>query len=286
MKNIKALNFVHGIVISLSVNLLIATCALAEVVLPKASPLAKVTQRIGVTDLTVEYSSPEVNGRKVFGDVVKFGEIWRTGANMCTSLTLTTAANIAGKNVPAGKFCLFTIPSKDSWTIILNGEGNQPGAFAYDETKDVMRSELKITKGPQTERMTFFFSDFDNKKGKLNLSWDNVLLSIPFEINTLDFVNKNIEALSDLSSAYDYVDAAKYVFSELGETDRALKLVNASLEKEVTWNNKWVKAQILAKKGLLADAVKLANQALALGDKSEFFNASKPMIEKALFEWK
>jgi len=257
----------------------------AEVILPKASPISHVSQRIGVTDVSIEYSSPGVKGRKVFGDLVKFGEVWRTGANMCTTITLSTSAIVAGKEVPKGSYCLFTIPNKDSWTVILNGEGNQPGAFVYDQAKDVARVEVKPEKGESTERLTFSFANFSENEGKLNLNWDNVKLSIPMEFKTADLVNQNIESLNDESTGADYGDAAKYVFQDLGDAERALVLVDKSIAKEETWNNNWIKAQILAKKGMNSEAKILAEKALSLGDETVVFKYFKPSIEKAVKNW-
>jgi hypothetical protein len=266
-----------------SLNLLNAN---AEIVLPKPSPLSKVTQRIGVTDFTVEYSSPAVKGRKVFGELVKYGDLWRIGANMCTALTVNTPAKILDKEVAAGRYCLFVIPNKNSWTVILNGDGNQPGTLVYDQTKDVMRAEVMPLKSQVTERLTFSFSDYNDEKGMLNFKWDNLQINIPLSVNTKELLNKNIDALNSESSAADYADAARYVFSEMNDSERALVLVDKSIDLEENWNNKWIKAQILAKKGMKEDARELAEESLKLGDESVFFKFFKPSIEKAVIDWK
>jgi tetratricopeptide (TPR) repeat protein len=260
--------------------------ASAEIVLPKPSSMSKVTQRIGVTDFSVDYSSPAVKGRKVFAELVKYGEIWRTGANMCTVLSFNTPATIGDKEVPAGKYCLFTIPNKDSWTLILNGQGDQPGTLSYDQSKDVLRTEIKPTKTPLTERLTFVFSDFDDAKGTLNVKWDTTQVSIPLKVKTLENLTKNIDSLNSDNTAADYADAARYMFMDLNNSDKALELVDKSIDIEETWNNKWIKAQILAKKGMKVEARELAEESLKLGDETVFFKFFKPSIEKAVADWK
>src|SRR5690606_32099711 len=136
--------------------------------------------------------------------------------------------------------------------------------------------EIKPEKGESTERLTFSFADFSETEGKLVFNWDNVKLSIPLEFKTSELVNKNIDSLNGESVAADYADAAKYVFHDLGDVERALTLVDKSIAKEETWNNSWIKAQVLKKKEMTTEAKILAEKALSLGDDSMFFKFYKP----------
>lgn len=118
---------------------LVATHAFSQLVLPQPSPKASVMQVVGVTEVAVTYCSPAVKGRVVWGDLVPFDEVWRTGANSATEISFSTAVQIAGNTVKAGKYALFTIPGRDNWTIILNSNEGQWGSTNYKKELDVVR---------------------------------------------------------------------------------------------------------------------------------------------------
>lgn len=139
----------------------------------KPSPLATATGKVGSTSITINYSQPSVKGRKIFGDLVPFGKVWRTGANDATTFEIDNDVKIEGKTLAKGKYALFTIPGNDSWTIIFNKTFNQWGSFRYKQDEDVLRVEVKPGKAPQfTERMMFTIND-----GKVTLSWENTAVS-------------------------------------------------------------------------------------------------------------
>jgi hypothetical protein len=148
---------------------------------PRPSPDATVIQFVGVTEISIDYSSPGVKGRKIWGGLVPYGEVWRTGANEATEITITKAIKIAGNTLKAGTYTLFTIPHEDRWTIILNSELGQWGAYNYNEKFDVLRFDIPTT----TIETVYepFTIGFDQKarSADLVMMWDRTKVTIPID---------------------------------------------------------------------------------------------------------
>lgn len=137
------------------------------------SPAATATGKIGSTDVTIKYSQPGVKGRKIWGDLVPYNEVWRTGANAATTIQFSKDVMIEGKALKAGKYALFTIPTDKDWTIIFSSKAEQFGAFGYKEADDVLRVKVTPKKAAaMTERMTFTVG-----KSDVALTWDNLEVS-------------------------------------------------------------------------------------------------------------
>jgi hypothetical protein len=152
---------------------------------PRPSPSAKVSQRVGFTDISVEYSSPGVKKRKVWGDVVPLDKMWRTGANASTKVTFSKDVVIGDKPVPAGTYALLTIPGKKSWTLVLNKNTDIGGNMdKYVEADDVARVTATPKSIPSRERLTFLFSDTTDDSTSLDLEWDKVRVSLPIKAPT------------------------------------------------------------------------------------------------------
>jgi hypothetical protein len=144
----------------------------------RPSPPKVFEDSIGGAYVRIDYSSPGVKGRKVWGELVKFGDVWRTGANEATVIMVDKPVLIEGQPLPAGRYGLFTIPQPDQWTIIINAEPDQWGAFEYDENQDVLRATVSPeTVEQMAERLAFVRRD----DGKVALAWDH--LQVPFEIS-------------------------------------------------------------------------------------------------------
>lgn len=262
---------------------LLATPAFADAPLPAPSPKASVTQTVGITDITVDYSSPGQKKRKVFGELVPFGQLWRFGANSATKLTLSRDAMIAGKPAPAGTYALFAIPTAKSWTIIVNKNPNQGGTAGYDEKLDLLRFEAKPEKSPRRERMTFIFSETTDDATRLDFEWEETRVSIPITVDT------KAQTLAGIASHIDqswrpFANVARY-YDEIGDKAKANEAIEASLAIKETWFNVWVKAQFLAKANDVKAAYPLAEKAYELGkaDPNFFWKAD---VEKALKDWK
>jgi hypothetical protein len=267
-----------------------ATLALAlpaaaqDLKLPAPSPLAQVMQTVGTTSITVTYSSPGKKGRDVYGGLVPFGELWRTGANAATTIEFTTDVKVGGKDVPAGKYAVFSIPKKDTWTVILNKNPNQGGTRQYDEKLDAARVDVKAEPSPDRERMTFLFRDTTDGGTTLDLDWAGTRVSLPITVDT-DALSKKGIAGYQSGSSRGLANAARYMADTAKDLDAALKLIDASIVVEQTWFNTWLKADFLARKGDYKAAYPLAEKAYAMGQKADYF-FWKDQVEKALKDWK
>jgi hypothetical protein len=264
--------------------LLVASPASAQPELPRPSPFAKVSQFIGLTEITVDYSSPAVKGRPIWGALVPYGEMWRTGANQATKITFSKDVTFGDKPVPAGSYALFTIPTKGEWTVILNKKVDQSGtARDYKADLDLVRFQVHAKPAPHRERLAFLFSDFTDDKGSLDLEWDKLRVSIPIKVATEE------QALANITKAIDgawrtYANAARYL-AEKKDYDTGLKYIDQSLSLKEDWFNLWIKATLLAGKGKTKDAIAIGEKAYDLGKKADFFFL-EPEVKKTLAEWK
>src|SRR5271156_1308977 len=144
-------------------GLMLASCLSAQtpkVDFPAASPACLLKQRVGLTDIEIEYSRPGIKGRTIFGGIVPYGQVWRTGANQATKITFSTPVKLNGQDVPAGSYALFTIPGEDEWTVILSKNADQFGAFQYDPKDDLVR--FKVTPVELTESIETFTIEFNH----------------------------------------------------------------------------------------------------------------------------
>lgn len=271
-------------VISTLCVLTFASSARADLELPRPSPLARVFQRVGLTDIEIEYSSPGVKGRKVWGELVPYDKLWRTGANSATKISFSQAVLVAGKEVPAGTYALFTLPSEKSWTVILNKNPDQGGTRSYDQALDQLRFQAKPKTSAFRERMTFVFSDHTDLKASLDLEWDKLRISIPIEVGTAGHAEANIDEV--LGGTWrTYASAARYMLDANNDYKKALAMIDTSLQLRSDWFNKWIKATILAAKGDYKAAYPYAQEAKALGEKAEYF-FWRDRVDKALKDWK
>jgi hypothetical protein len=268
-----------------SLSVLTAAPALAqEIEVPQPSPSAKVQQRVGITDFTVEYSSPAVKGRKVWGELVPLDKQWRTGANQATKLIASREFKFGDKTVPAGTYGLYSIPGKDSWTVALNSGLENP--LGYDAAKDVARVTAKPEASPHRERLTLLFSDTTDASTRLDIEWEKVRVSVPLTVDTKAHVNASID--KSIGGAWrPHFTAARYLLESGGDLNKALVHADTSIAVKPTWWNHWVRAQILAKQGKRAEAVKTAARIPELGKGDEVYEGFfKPQVEKTVAEWK
>lgn len=146
---------------------------------PRTSPNAAVSQTIGTTEVRLTYGRPHVNGRTVFGELVPYDEVWRTGANEATTFSVSSDVTIEGEPLSAGTYSLYTIPGTETWTIIFNNVANQWGT-SYDQGKDALRVEVTPESASSREMMTFLFENVTDTSGTCVLHWADV--RVPFEI--------------------------------------------------------------------------------------------------------
>jgi len=268
-----------------AIALLAAPAARADLDLPRPSPFAKVWQVVGLTEITVDYSSPGVKGRKIWGGLVPYDQMWRAGANSATKVTFSKDVTFAGKPVPAGSYAFFVIPGKSDWTVILNKKADQGGIGRdYKQDQDLLRVQVKPKAAPFRERLAYLVTDFTDDKASLDLEWEKLRLSIPITVDTTN------QALAAIKTAVDnswrtYANAARYMLENKKDYDAGMKLVDQSLALKEDWFNLWIKAELQAAKGSVKDARATGEHAYELGKKdSNFFLEGE--IKKTLGEWK
>lgn len=253
---------------------------------PQPSVKAKVEQRVGVTDFSIEYSSPAVRGRKIWGELVPHDQLWRTGANAPTKLTASKEFSFGGTKVPAGSYTLLTIPGASSWTVILNKNTAIQGVNGYDAKDDVARATVKPEAAPARERMTFLFSETTDDGTRLDLEWAALRVSVPVKVDTAGQVKAAID--KSLGEAWrPHYQAGRYVLESGGDVDTAIRHLDTSIAIQPTWWNQWFRAQALAKKGRPADAVASAEKAQQLGKGDNIFEQFfQEDVQKAIDGWK
>lgn len=261
--------------------------ALAQALeVPAPSVKARVEQRVGVTDFSVDYSSPAARGRKIWGELVPYGELWRTGANAATKLTVSKDFSFGGKEVRAGEYAVLTIPGETNWTVILNTAADISGTRGYDEKKDAARVTVKPETAAPRERMTFIFSDTTDDATRLDLEWAGLRVSVPIKVDTAGQVRAAMD--KTLADAWrPHYTAGRYLLDSGGDLDLALRYLDTSIGIKETWWNQWYRAQVLAKKNRPADAVASGEKAMQLGKGDDIFEQFfKENVQKAIDGWK
>lgn len=207
----------------------------AQINIPKPSPLQKVTQSFGLGEISIEYSRPLVNDRKIFGDLVPFGQIWRTGANASTKITFTDDVKVEGKAVKAGTYALYTIPNKESWEIMLYSDLKLGGNVTeYATENEVLRVKVKTTSLPYSlESLIINLGDVQSTSAKLTLLWDKTYVPIQITTDIDTRVMKSIDE-SIASDKPAYFQAAAYYFENDKDLKLALKWVNKAIEEKPT----------------------------------------------------
>ena len=234
------------------------------------SPLQKTELKLGLTDISIVYSRPSMRGREIFGGLVPYDQLWRTGANRNTNIEFSEDVIIGGKKVKQGKYALFTIPSRDQWeAIFYNDTSNWDVPEEMDESKIVatitVDSELQKS---HTEVLDISIGDFTNYNFDLNIRWSNTAISIPIELNTRKMMESKIKRTLNGPSYNDYYSAAVYEMESGEDFARGLNWINMAMEMtdEVTFWDLRVKAILLMKMGDNPKALKVAKEGLEMAE--------------------
>jgi len=257
--------------------------ASAQLQLPQPSPHAVVTQTIGYTDITIDYSCPAVKGRTIWGELVPYDKLWRAGANAATKITFSKDVTINGGAVPKGSYSIFMIPGKTIWTVILNKDATA-STDQYKQESDLMRFEVTPQPAAWHERLTYGFYDFTGDHGVIAMEWDKLRIAFVVDCPTDKQAVEAIEKATG-STWQVYNNAARY-YLDRKEYDKALGYANQSVSLSEQWFNTWVKAQCVYGKGDAKTALTLAAKAKELGDKNPQGFFFKTEVEKALVDWK
>jgi Protein of unknown function (DUF2911) len=254
--------------------------------LPQPSPHARVEQRVGLTDFSVDYSSPAVKGRTIWGGLVAYDKPWRTGANAATKLTASREFSFGGKKIPAGSYALYTVPGKTSWSVVLNSDLEAWGDDSYNTKKDVARATATPEPTSAHERLNISFEDTTDDGTQLMIAWEKLRVRAPITVDTKGQAKQNIDkAVGD--AWRPHFTSARYLLDNGGDVDLALRYIEQSIAIKPTWWNQWVQAQLLHKKGRAPDAVASAEKAMQLGKGDRIYEGYyKTEIGKAAAEWK
>ena len=264
-----------------------APAARADLDLPRPSPFAKVWQVVGLTEITVDYSSPGVKGRKIWGGLVPYDQMWRAGANTATKVTFSKDVTFAGKPVPAGHVRVLRHPGQ----VRLDGHPQQEGRSGRDRARLQGRPTIccacrcKPKAAPFRERLAYLVTDFTDDKASLDLEWEKLRLSIPIAVDTATQALANIKHAVD-STWRTYANAARYMLENKKDYDAGLKYVDQSLALKEDWFNLWIKAQLLAAKGNFKDARATGEHAYELGQEGRPSFFLEGEVKKTLAEWK
>ena len=183
----------------LTTFLAFSVAAYSQFTLPAASPRQKVEQQFSMSKITVDYGRPGVKGRKIFGDLVPFGKVWRVGANSSTKITFEQSVNFGGKTVSAGTYGLFVIPTEKEWKVILNKDSQQWGAYTFDEKLNVVDVTLPVQKlAEKQEWFEIELNPVDDNAVNLVMKWDFTKVELPLKIGKPETVSKIVEKLKEI----------------------------------------------------------------------------------------
>ena len=206
----------------IAIALMISACSESNSQNARVSPLASVSQTIGeATEITIQYSRPGVKGRTIWGDLVKYGDVWRTGANEATAISFSQDVVVEGQALPAGRYSFHTIPGKDSWTLIFNKQAEQWGSYNYNPEMDALRLTVTPERGAAQEWMGFSFRELAGTSAVAVLAWDK--LRVPFKIETTQSEGKIRPSLkAGVSQTLGDSTAITVVYSRPGVKGRTI----------------------------------------------------------------
>jgi hypothetical protein len=251
-------------------------------VVPQPSPGASFSQTLGITKINVDYSRPGVKARTIFGGLLKYGEVWRTGANAATKIRFSNNVNINGEDINAGEYAILTIPNLDTWIVVLNTDLNATEAN-YDQSKDILRVSTAPYKTNFTETFTINISDIYENMAKLNFYWEHTGISLNVSVNNEAIINAAVSARNN-EAAGAFQQAAEYMVNKNMNLATALKYIDKSINLQETFRNTWIKSVILRQMGRNKESLKMALNAQILGISDPVYQLYKMAIEKGIVE--
>ena len=269
------------------VILLAATPVLAQLDMPQPSPLSTVSQKVGLTDVTVVYSRPSMRDRTIMGELVPYGELWRTGANQATKVSFSDEMMVAGQKVPAGDYALFTIPDKEEWTVVLNKNTDQGGTGSYKEEEDALRVQVPSSTTDDTyQTFTVGFSDLTETGANMDVIWENTKVAIPLEDPNVDskVMAQIDEQMADAGDdAGLYFQAANYYYT----MDKDMQQAQEWIDKAISLDDSkfWMlhlQAKIHAKTENYEQAKAAAQKSMELAkenDNQDYVRLNEKLLE-------
>ncbi|WP_435263144.1 DUF2911 domain-containing protein [Tenacibaculum sp. nBUS_03] len=260
----------------------------AQVKTPAPSPSSKLEQKVGLTDVSIEYSRPGIKGRTIFGDLVPYGKLWRTGANGNTKVTFSDNVTIDGKELKKGTYALYTKPGKTSWEVIFYTDSNNWGTpRKWDDNKVALTTVAKVVPMPmKIESFTIIIDDLTNDSAVLGMLWENMYVGVKFNTPTDKGVEASIAKVMQGPSAGDYYSSAVYYLQEGKDIEKAKTWINKAVDMTKDQPRFWYLRQqslILAKAGDKKGAIKAAKASLAGAEKrgnTDYIKMNKEFLAK------
>lgn len=247
--------------------------ASAQIQIPQTSAKTQITQTVGLTEVKINYSRPGIKGRTVYGELVPYGKLWRTGANENTILDFSTDFKFGGIDVKKGKYALYTLPKADNWEVILYNDINNWGLpEKWDDSKVVAKVNAKPESFPRSiENFTLGFNNIDGEYADLELAWEKTIVSVRITVPTKDLAMKSIDTALAGPTHSDFYTSAQYIYQSNGDLNKAYVWVNKSIDLAAGNVPFWyyrLKALIQAKQGDFKGAVASANLSLQGAEKA------------------
>ena len=237
--------------------------------LPDASQHARVTQRIGITDITIDYHRPLVRGRKIFGGLQAYGQVWRAGANYNTTVEFSDPVTVEGQPLPKGVYGLHFIPGETSWVVIFSRNSTSWGSFTYDKAEDALRVNVKPQAIENHEALSYDFDDPKPNSALITMRWEKVAVPFKVEVNTPEVVRESLRNQLRARPQFEWQaweEAAEYLLNNKLDAEEALKYSDRSVEIEDRFENEMTRAHALTALGRKADALAARAKAIAKGD--------------------
>jgi len=237
---------------------------------PSPSPLSTLKQRVGLTDIEIVYSRPSAKGRPIFGGLVPYGEVWRTGANGRTTISFSTPVKLNGTDIPAGKYSLFTIPGESEWIIAINKDAtNSP--FAYDAKNDVARiTTHAVNLSENIETFSIMINNVRDDSARIDLLWEHTVVPIHLNLDLVSTLQPQIEAaMSGSDDKKPYYQAAMFYYDHNLDLQKAKSWIESATVSGETYFNVNLKAKILAKLGDKEGAIAAAKHSSELAAKAD-----------------
>lgn len=254
--------------------------------LPQPSPLGKVEQVVGLTNVTVEYSRPSAKGRKVFGDVVPYGTLWRTGANASTKITFDGPVKIAGEMVKPGTYSLLTIPHDGTWIFILNSDSKVNSADGYNEKNNVVYTKVPAKKTEFVETLTISFGNVVDDAATLEVAWENLRVSVPIEAPSTEQALRNIDAMlagKEVKPSYLH-SAARFCVDRNVRLKEALDWATKSVNEDPKFWSVHTLALVQAANGDTKSAIATAKRSIEMAKEAKA-DAYVKLNEAKIAEW-
>lgn len=265
---------------------LLAASSVGAQELPQTSPKGSVEQMVGLTKVRVDYSRPSAKDRQIFGGLVKYGEIWRTGANMNTTIEFSGPVKLSDQDVPAGKYSLFTIPHEGAWIVILNKNTELWGEGDYKEAEDLTRIKVGTTGTEFTETLTIDFADLKGDNANLELRWEKTKVIIPIVTDATEQGLANIkEALGKTDAKPGaYGSSARFCLDRNVMTKEALEWAEKCVQGDRKYWHLHTLARAQAANGKMKEAIETATESMKMAqeDKNE---AYVNMNREKIVEW-